>query len=500
MSESVVHGYYEEVRSKASQADGGSKHHEHSSRDEDFVATILLMIKKEEAQPSSSEEADNPTSPVRRFESLSHTCEEHKIKHVTCPSSCPRRKVQQVDKFNDQEENTNLHDEENSSGLDDEHRVNFSNDRGYSSDELFEEINYTSRGHKIRSVGSSNGVQGKKSRKLSKEDVDISYSNGRTRGFKRKSIPRELDSDSGLQKRKYAKQRKVVKGIEMFWNPPTASYGIQKPKSPDQYTVLVSWSLSQLPRKSGTIEDVFSTVKENGWPELKKGNSRETISARNTITKILCDHFVEKTQNEKGESIYTLTEAAFEHGSNVDEDIIGSELIAPAWSCTKHQLGDCNANCSYRRKGVSTRRREIHDLQDGLGVRESKTKRETRHNTPLIAEDPAEEVEPEEIQNDISEATRDNSPATPPKIRKKVNSGATKKAAKESGRGRRWVRFACEKHRREHARCPDNCIMRKKSYVNDDNTIDEDMDEDSADFDDSKSQGEDEIIVDESST
>jgi len=37
-------------------------------------------------------------------------------------------------------------------------------------------------------------------------------------------------------------------------------------------------------------------------------------------------------------------------------------------------------------------------------------------------------------------------------------------AKKSNARGRRWVRFACEKHRKEHSRCPDNCPMRKGSY------------------------------------
>jgi len=38
--------------------------------------------------------------------------------------------------------------------------------------------------------------------------------------------------------------------------------------------------------------------------------------------------------------------------------------------------------------------------------------------------------------------------------------------------GRRWVRFACEKHRREHSRCPDNCPMRRK-YSESDVTVED---------------------------
>jgi len=42
-----------------------------------------------------------------------------------------------------------------------------------------------------------------------------------------------------------------------------------------------------------------------------------------------------------------------------------------------------------------------------------------------------------------------------------------KPKSSDQNEGRRWVKFACEKHRREHARCPDTCAMRKNNNIED---------------------------------
>eukprot|EP01119_Soliformovum_irregulare_P008160 TRINITY_DN2110_c0_g1_i1.p1 TRINITY_DN2110_c0_g1~~TRINITY_DN2110_c0_g1_i1.p1 ORF type:complete len:210 (+),score=40.63 TRINITY_DN2110_c0_g1_i1:197-826(+) len=47
----------------------------------------------------------------------------------------------------------------------------------------------------------------------------------------------------------------------------------------------------------------------------------------------------------------------------------------------------------------------------------------------------------------------------PPSLKKKVASPPPVE------KGRRWIRFACEKHRKEHARCPDNCVFRKEEDI-----------------------------------
>jgi hypothetical protein len=415
---SFVYNDYEEVRPnltavlETSVHSGGSNHIEDSPKDEDFVATMLLMIKRED-QPTSSEDADIDKSPVRRFEFLSQTCEEHKLKHATCPASCPQRRLRRVPRLKYRKENTDLDDVDDSSELEELHGSCISNGPEYSSDEVFEEINYQNRGHKICPTGATSVVKTIRSKKLSKGDVDEAYPNRRTRGIKRKPFVAESDSD--LHTERYSKQRKLVSGLELIWNPPTDSYCLQKPRTTDQYTSVVSWSLSQLPQKRGTIEDVFGTLKENGWPELKKGNSREANSTKNFISKLLREQFVEQTHNERGEPVYSLTES----------------------------------------------------------------------------------VEEPEAEQDSLDSRFDEAEISPPVHRKKGASNSSRKAtAKDSGRGRRWVRFACEKHRKEHARCPDNCAMRKKSYNNDDNTSRDDMEEDTSEVDDSKSQ-DGEIIIDE---
>jgi len=42
-------------------------------------------------------------------------------------------------------------------------------------------------------------------------------------------------------------------------------------------------------------------------------------------------------------------------------------------------------------------------------------------------------------------------------------SGQSSKDAQKKGKGRRFMRFACDKHRREHVKCPDNCPLRKQN-------------------------------------
>jgi len=45
-----------------------------------------------------------------------------------------------------------------------------------------------------------------------------------------------------------------------------------------------------------------------------------------------------------------------------------------------------------------------------------------------------------------------------------VNSNAVQSTSSyaDDSKGRRWVRFACERHRKEHAKCPENCANRVK--------------------------------------
>lgn len=47
-----------------------------------------------------------------------------------------------------------------------------------------------------------------------------------------------------------------------------------------------------------------------------------------------------------------------------------------------------------------------------------------------------------------------------------VNSNAVHTTSSDdSSKGRRWVRFACERHRKEHAKCPENCPNRMKQEM-----------------------------------
>jgi len=284
----------------------------------------------------------------------------------------------------------------------------------------------------------------------------------------------------------------VIKGMEMFWNAPTESYGLAKPKSSEQYELVVRWSLSQLPKKCGTAEEVFSTVKEYGWPELKKGNTREALICKNTITKILYEHFVEKSIDEKGEAVFCLGD---EEDENVDVEEEGHTDVDPkSSSCSKHRTEE---GCTEDSFSTRIARKHNSDQADELRRPERKPKREIRKK---LAEIDSAVWQLSSSSNSVEdEASEEGSHQTPtvPKKEKKISLPSSL-----ASRGRRWVRFACEKHRREHARCPDNCPMRKKSYVEeeivDDENTPDDMETESLDLKDTI-HAEEEVIVDESS-
>jgi len=470
-----------------------------------------VMIKKEET-PS---EEDIATPKIKRVELISQTCDEHKWKHAMCAPDCPNRKIESFVKLSDEENSSYLDGEPGSSSPDEGHGVPYHSDAGSSSDDLFDDLNYRRQTTKMRTkLVPNNGIKQKKPKRTpSKLDLDLSYANGngKMRGAKRKSEIYEVDTVGDFvvpPKRKYSKQRKIIKGMEMFWNAPTESYCLPKPKSPDQYLEVVRWSLSQLPKKSGTAEEVLTAMKDYGWPELKKGNTREALICKNTISKILCENFVEKSQNEKGESIFSMTEDE-EEAVDIDEDGIPDEE-SKARSCSKHTPEEkCISDCPFRKNSQTIARKrdmEVEPTRESLRLREEKKpKREVRRRT-LSSEENPDNLEETWWPNGTEDESSplEGSEATTV-VRKKPNN-ITKKSLSSSspsslaqhnnGRGRRWVRFACEKHRREHARCPDNCPMRKKSYVEDD-LADDDMEVESQELKGSPKGTEEEVILDE---
>jgi len=224
-------------------------------------------------------------------------------------------------------------------------------------------------------------------------------------------------------------------------------------------------------------------VKEYGWPELKKGNTREALICKNTISKILYEHFLEKSVNQNEEAIYSLSEE--EEEIHIEEEGV-ADIDSKARNCPKHNPEDlCPQDCPSRK---NTARKRDSDHEEGpkpKKLREERvSKRELRKK--LESETILKNIVEDEASEEVSSA------------HKRIT--APKKA---TSRGRRWIRFACEKHRREHARCPDNCSMRKKSYVEEEESID---DEATPDDMESESQSvclhntcEEEVIIDESS-
>jgi len=447
-----------------------------SNQEEEFLATVLVMIKKE-----VNGDGGDMSNTFGRW------IDPKKGKWSDVIEKSPLLTQMLSD-----EENSYVDGEPGSSSLEDEN-LNQS-DVPSSSDELFQEIQYRKRSPKIRSRNNVHSLKPKKSKNLKPEDAPYTAANPKTRGCKRSLMDSENVEYASQPKRKYSKQRRIIKGIEMFWNPPTESYGLAKPKSSEQYERVIRWSLEQLPKHVGTTEEVFTILKQYGWPELKKGNTREALICKNTIGKILLDQLEEKTVNESHCSS-SLDQSS--EGAEIEDEEVDERLVA----CSKHiQEDTCSRDCPFRSTNVVSHKtrdeleEDFRNLRADTKARDNRKAKREMYRTPSLLSDETPEEAWWETTDDFQEIQN--------VVQKKLT-GAPKKASgsstttnnttKENGKGRRWVRFACEKHRREHARCPDNCPLRKKSYV-DDEANDDEMEIESQ----SKERSVEDVIVDES--
>lgn len=374
-----------------------------NTKEEEFLALVLVMI-------SNDKDSITQRKKKKGTSYISRTCDEHRWKHAMCPPECPNRIVEEIPSWVDEDDT--LMDTD--SGCEDDEEGLSTN--GFSSSEEFPN-DRTSPNSRRRTRESKRALNGRDT---------TNYSNAR-RGYKRKN-GNTLFEDSPLRKKKYQRQKKIIKGIQMHWNPMSESYGLPRPKSSSDYLLISKWAMLQLSKKTGTLSDVFAVIKKFGWSELTSGNLREELLCKTLVGRTMENdkEFTSLLVNDGGEKVFTIRES--ETMQNGERSF-----------CGNHPRG-CPEDCPLKVDEIGINGRRI---------------RESRRRAVLVTDETSE---------DWWSGSEDSFVKSPKS--KKTNRKKTEK-------GRRWVRFACEKHRREHARCPDNCPLRKESYSDEEtNSID----------------------------
>jgi len=214
--------------------------------------------------------------------------------------------------------------------------------------------------------------------------------------------------------------------LKLSYEPATKSYDLPKPCSSDDHIQILKWSLLQQPNLQGTLDDVFNVIKKNAWKELKQASIRDILNCKKVFQKFLDEYFENKTLENNGEPIYF----------------------------SKEFLSEDSKDVILSKQG---------DFEPQTPRKESK-KSKARSSYP----------EPLSPSSDISDLSPISSPSplTPEfsgsegaELDMGLNDDDDDSASDRRKKGRRWLRFACEKHRREHTKCGENCPSRRISYT-----------------------------------
>jgi len=227
------------------------------------------------------------------------------------------------------------------------------------------------------------------------------------------------------------------------------------------YVELINWALQQLPKKRGTAEQVFQKLKEQGF--LKITNIRAVIFYKNLISDALGNYFLERSHTERGDVIYEADpedeeESYMEDGRNEEDSVLPDRMDTDkSANCTKHRYSviKCSVDCPFRPHNVVLQKQKEKEAVERDREKRARAERKARR----------EQSKPDDWINDTplddDKKLRKTKPKQPANQEEQTRHFNTNN---NNSSGRRWIRFACEKHRREHSRCPDNCPMRKKSF------------------------------------
>lgn len=180
------------------------------------------------------------------------------------------------------------------------------------------------------------------------------------------------------------------------------SFQLTRPVCKKDFVDILAFALAQLPLQSGNAEQILSVIYANGWKELRSEEEHFSFFRDSFLSHL--EHNFLKISGPNNTFIYHLNN----------------------WSSS-------------------------------LEMEEMKSR-------PLRSSGSLERKKKEEDDFGSFPPSVEGSRAPSPVLSSpKESSGKNKSEGKK--KGRRWMRFACEKHRREHTKCSENCPMRKITYT-----------------------------------
>jgi len=193
---------------------------------------------------------------------------------------------------------------------------------------------------------------------------------------------------------------------------PTKIFELPKPQEIEDFVQLLNWAFTQLPSQQGTFDEVFSVIRKNGWKELKSGTPRELLVCRKNFLKVIETTF-QASVDLKGNFIYSAKE-----------------------------------------------------LSQELAEEKQMKKAQKKKVKPII-------IEPHSPFSSENLSPNTSAPGSPDSTNMFEPSFPNEEYSQEEGlspnskskKGRRWLRFACEKHRKEHTKCGENCPSRRITYT-----------------------------------
>jgi len=195
--------------------------------------------------------------------------------------------------------------------------------------------------------------------------------------------------------------------------PATKSFELLKPQEVEDFVQLLKWAFAQLPSEQGTFDDVFSIIRKNGWKELKNGTPRELLVCRKNFSRVIESTF-QASVDLKGNLIYSAKE-----------------------------------------------------LSQELAEEKQMKKAQKKRVKPIIVEPHSpfsnEVLSPNASAPGSPDTTDMFEPSFPNEEYSFQEEGLSPNS--KSKKGRRWLRFACEKHRKEHTKCGENCPSRRITYT-----------------------------------
>jgi len=267
----------------------------------------------------------------------------------------------------------------------------------------------------------------------------------------------------------------------LTFNRKTKESQLIRPTSDQDFVEVTRWAVQQLPNEEGTLNQIYSIVQENGWKELKRGTSREANICKNAVKLVLHKHFVGISQTDAGETIFACEtvkisdqlrlikgskpnrrirshpETDIQEKEHDDDDLLPKKRVTRILTMTtdsqgaKDQIDDTTLQSDFvvHRK----KRRKVHVSDSATQPQsislamENHTENHQNHPVEMQGTSGINELNHFEVVAEDELCSPSN-----------------------NLKSRRWYRFACERHRKEHSKCPENCPWRNQQQCEEQHT------------------------------